>query len=63
MIYVNLDQPYEDAVQNLKRLYAVKGNQSMIEHLVRQEAIRLGVWPQPIPQPGQTVAQPAEVTA
>jgi hypothetical protein len=62
MIYINLDQPYEDAVQNLKRLYAVKGNQTMIEHLVRQEAMRLGVWPQPIPQPVQHT-QPAEVTA
>lgn len=50
MIYINLDNPYETAVQNLKRYYAIKGNQTMIENLIRDEAIRLGLWPQPVVQ-------------
>lgn len=46
MIYINLDQPYEEAVARLKQFHAVKGNQAMIENLVRDEAMRLGLWPQ-----------------
>lgn len=49
MIYINLDQPYEEALMSLKRFYAEKANQAMVEHLIRAEALRLGVWPQGAP--------------
>lgn len=45
MIYINLSEPYATAVQRLKVYYAVKANQGMVESLIRDRAIKLGVWP------------------
>lgn len=45
MIYINLDQPHEEALLRLKKYYAEKANQRMVEQLIRDEALRLGVWP------------------
>lgn len=45
MIYINLDEPFETAVARLKVYYGEKANQGMIEHLVRERAIKLGMWP------------------
>lgn len=54
MLYFNLDQPYEDVVLDLKRYYAEKANQGVIEHLIRTDAIRLGLWPAHIPAPKES---------
>lgn len=45
MIYINLSEPYETAVQRLKIYYAEKANQGMVEFLIRERAIKLGMWP------------------
>lgn len=45
MIYINLSEPYETAVQRLKTYYAEKANQGMVELLIRDRAIKLGMWP------------------
>lgn len=44
MIYINLADPFEGALGRLKNYYGEKANQGMVEHLIRQDAIRLDLW-------------------
>lgn len=44
-MWINLPEPYETVVLNLKGYYAEKANQGMVEHLIRADALRLGLWP------------------
>ena len=44
MIYINLSEPFEGALKRLKNFHGEKANQGMVEHLIRQEAIRLDLW-------------------
>lgn len=57
-MWINLEGSYDEAVHRLKEYYALKANQGMIEHLVREEAIRLGIWP--IPANGHKPPQPEQ---
>lgn len=59
-MWINIEAPYDETVHRLKEYYAQKANQGMIEHLIRQDAIRLGLWPQ---QPSQRPQPPAAVAS
>lgn len=62
MLYFNIPEPYETALQRLKAHYAIKANQGMVEFLIRSEAMRLELW-EPVTHPAEVIQDHSEAEA